>query len=323
MTEVFSLTELAEAARSGDRGILDRLDTVCSQAGYFGLTGLGLPAGLVEQVHARTIEFFALPTAAKAALQSSDGDQFTGWKGQADNRNEFGLADLKEMFHIGPRADPALCSHDQVGAVPPTAPGAGAGSPLWPAQLPGFAASWHQYYREMQRVAAELGVALAAAIGISAAQWLEMTAGNWADLAANYYPAATGSAPATRNAVHSDLTLFTILYQDSGGGGGLHMQERDGRWQDVPPADGVFAVNVGELFTYLTSGRWWAVPHEVAAADPSAPGADTARISIPFFYRPADTRTISPLLVADDAERPAPLAVGRWVAERKRLTRTA
>jgi isopenicillin N synthase-like dioxygenase len=200
--------------------------------------------------------------------------------------------------------------------VPAGSPGDGADCPLWPAELPAFRASWHDYYRAMQDAGTTLGLAMAAALGVDEDTWLRLIADNWADLAANYYPPVGSGTSGVRNAVHSDLTMFTILYQDAGGGGGLHMRARTGEWVAVPPRDDVYLVNVGELLDYLTGGRWWAVPHEVGEADPAAPGADTPRISIPFFYRPNDANTIVPLVGAGAA---APIGVGEWVRNRKLL----
>ncbi|XVQ07321.1 2OG-Fe(II) oxygenase family protein [Spirillospora sp. CA-255316] len=320
MIEVFRLPELVAAAAAGERGLIERFDRVCSEVGAFALTGLELPDGLLERVHRDTLEFFSLPSGVKAQLQSPDGDQFVGWKGQADNQNEFGFPDRKEMFHIGPRADRTLRGPDARGRLPePGTPAQERACPLWPDELPEFAASWHAYYRAMQDAATALGQVMAATLGVPPGRWGELVEDNWADLAANFYPAATEGAAGVRNAVHSDLTMFTILFQDSGGGGGLHMQGRDGQWVDVPPSEGHFLVNIGELLAFLTSGRWWAVPHEVAEADPDRAGADTVRISIPFFYRPNDARSISPLIPVDaDVSQ---IQVGDWVRGRKLVSK--
>jgi isopenicillin N synthase-like dioxygenase len=319
MVEQFTLSELAGAAEQRDSVVLGRLDQVCREVGAFSLSGLELPDGLLDQVHHDTLELFRLPQSTKARLQSADGDQFVGWKGSADNRNEFGFPDNKEMFHIGPRVDPTLRGPDRAGVLAPSSALDGADCPLWPAELPELNTSWHAYYRVMQQAGSTLGLAMAAALGIDSDRWRELAADNWADLAANYYPPVGAGPAGVRNAVHCDLTMFTILYQDGGGGGGLHMQTRDGTWLAVPPRDATFLVNVGELLTYLTGGRWWAVPHEVSEADPSAPGSDTARISIPFFYRPNDSFTITPLI--DSGADVVPIQVGEWVRNRKLLAR--
>jgi isopenicillin N synthase-like dioxygenase len=324
---VFRLNDLVAAARSGDRGLLDRFDAVCTDAGAFGLTDVQLDEGLIERVYADTLNLFRLPPAAKALLVSSDGDQFVGWKGQSDNRNEYGFPDHKEMFHIGPRVDPTLRGPDAKGELPPPADAVSEQAcELWPEDLPSLAASWHAYYRAMQNLAGQLGEVMAAALGLPVQTWRDLITDNWSDLAANYYPPADSAVSETtgvRNALHSDLTLFTILFQDSGGGGGLHMRTREGVWLDVPPVEGQYLVNVGELLTYLTSGRWWAVPHEVKPTEPSAPGSDTVRISIPFFYRPNDGHEIAPFASLETDSPLAKLQVGEWVRERKLQAKVA
>ncbi len=318
MLAIFRFPDLVDAARGGERGLLDQFDAVCSDAGAFGLTDVPLDPDLLARVHGATLDLFQLPQQVKSRLRSSDGDQFVGWKGQADNRNEFGFPDHKEMFHIGPRVDPALRGPDGNGRLPAPAPEVEeARCSLWPAELPSLSRSWHAYYRAMQGLTSQLGEVMAAALGVPLQRWRELITDNWSDLAANYYPPASRSAsptPAVRNALHSDLTLFTVLFQDAGGGGGLRMQARDGAWLDVPPVEGQFLVNIGELLTYLTSDRWWAVPHEVTPADLSVSGSDTVRISIPFFHRPNDSHVVTPFA---SVETPTSLNVGDWVRDRK------
>ncbi|ONH32612.1 2OG-Fe(II) oxygenase family protein [Pseudofrankia asymbiotica] len=344
----FSLPEIVADAHAGRAPAGGELDRVCREIGAFVLTGLPLPTGLTNEVLGRTRELFALPRRAKAALVSQD-DQYVGWRGTDGNRNEYGYADEKEMFHIGPRvASTLLGLGDRAGsgsgAVEPTrghtaglVTAAVADCPLWPAELPGFVEAWHRYYAAMQESAARLGTALAAALGLEPSRWSDMVAGNWADLAANYYPApAPSGAPGIRNAVHSDLTLFTVLLQDPPGNGGLVMRDRSGGWHDVAPAAGEFVVNVGELLTYLTRGAWWAVPHEVRPAGSAAAGD---RLTIPFFYRPSDHHELVPFevrgagsvsadapptdgfladtVLADALRDAGPLDVGAWVRRRK------
>lgn len=311
----FSLRELrAAASGEGDQAVLRRLDQACSDHGAFGLTHLGIRDGLIERVHGATLGFFSLPREVKARYQSTDGDQYLGWKG-ADNRNSLGTSDHKEMYHIGPRADHALRGPDAQGVLAPVAPASEVMCPLWPAEVPELAASWHEYYHAMQQVGKDLGLAMAAALGVDRDGWLGLIADNYADLAANYYPPATGSAQ-VRNAVHRDLTMFTILFQDAGGGG-LYLQSRYGEWMAAPANEASFLVNVGELLTYLTGGRWWPVPHEVRAADPAQATGNTTRVSIPFFYRPNDAYSIAPFRLAERPEEAEPIQVGEWVRDRK------
>jgi isopenicillin N synthase-like dioxygenase len=157
-------------------------------------------------------------------------------------------------------------------------------------------------------------------LGASEKEWFAVLGDNWADLAANYYPPvadAEGGAP-IYNAPHRDLTIFTILHQDQSRTGELSVQSADGNWHSVSPSPGTYVVNVGELLTYLSGGRWRAAPHQVVVAQGATP-ATTARISVPFFYRPSDERVVTSFVDLDAA----PIAVGDWVLAKKRGVATS
>lgn len=309
----FALPELVTAARCGDRTLLDQFDDVCADIGAFAMTDLPISNDLLAQVYRQTLEFFRLPQDSKEALRDPGGNPYIGWDG-ADVDPGHDSAKRKQMYHIGPRISPSLTTPDVDGrfAVRPTDRSLGP----WPDDLPEFTAAWHAFYRQMQETAMLLGEAMAATIGIPLSTWRALTADNWADLAANYYPAAREGDVGSRNAVHSDHTLFTVLYQDDGGGGGLRMQRRGGEWIDVPPIEGTYLVNVGELLAFLTGGRWWAVPHEVTVPDITERANCTPRVSIPFFYRPNDNRTIAPF---HDADADA-LLMSEWLLSRRAAT---
>ncbi|SNQ51891.1 putative oxidoreductase [Frankia canadensis] len=319
----FALPDLVEAARDGRSTMLGELDRTCREQGVFRLTDLALPAGLPPELLERTRALFALPLAVKRELRDPD-DQYVGWRG-ADNRNEYGQSDDKEMFHIGPRvsatlaAGAGLVDGDGGRRESELVEAALADCSLWPADLPGFVLVWHRFYAAMQHAAAQLGLALAAAMGVESARWAAMAHDNWADLAANHYPAQpAGAEVRMRNAVHSDLTLFTILLQDPPGPGGLVMRDRSGAWHDVVPAPGEFVVNIGELLTFLTGDDWWAVPHEVR---PTEATLARDRLSIPFFFRPHDALVLEPFRVSPGTTAPGPIDVGAWVHARKRMQR--
>ena len=70
----------------------------------------------------------------------------------------------------------------------------------------------------------------------------------------NYYPPVD---PAKLEATqwsfspHADYTAFTVLLQDDSGG--LQARNSAGDWIDVPPMDGTFVVNVGNLLARWTN----------------------------------------------------------------------
>lgn len=318
----FVLPELVAAMQTGSASgaaALDQLNAALVDPGAFRLTGLPVSDVLLGDLHAATRSFFERPLAEKAAYRHSD-DQYVGWCG-GSYLSQYGSKDHKEMFHIGPRVAPTLKPHGRDGAVVEPRAGldkrARATCGLWPEVPEDFVRLWHEYYAAMQRAAAQLGSVLAHVLGVPPSRWFDAMDDNWADLAANYYPPVTGDgnggAP-IYNAAHSDLTVFTILYQDQSRAGGLSVEFADGEWCGVEPVPGTYVVNVGELLSYLSGGRWRAAPHQVTVSD-DAPSA--ARLSIPFFYRPSDERVVR-CFVDDDAE---PIAVGDWVLQRKRASR--
>jgi len=314
----FSLTELVGAldAPSG-RSLLEVFDTTLVDPGAFCLTDVPAPPELVGTMHEVTSSFFELPFDVKAAYRYAE-DPYVGWCG-GEFISQYGSADRKEMYHIGPRVAPTLAAHGTDGAV--SEPGgdiraaALATCALWPEAPTRFVAVWHDYYRAMQETSVLLGRVMARLLGTPEETWLATLGGNWADLAANYYPPiepGEGGAP-IYNAPHRDLTIFTILFQDQSRVGGLSVESADGSWHTIEPQPQTYVVNVGELLTYLSGGRWRAAPHQVTVTQAASP-ATTARISVPFFYRPSDERTVTSF-VDPDAE---PIAVGDWVRAKKR-----
>jgi isopenicillin N synthase-like dioxygenase len=317
----FSFPAIVEAGRSSSpegKNLLAALDAALIDPGAFRLSDLPLTEAMVEEMHQVTDAFFELPMDVKATYRYVE-DQYVGWCG-GEFLSQYGSADRKEMFHIGPRVAPTLAVHGNNGSVPVAvvdiAEQALATCALWPAVPDAFIEIWHGYYAAMQGVAAGLGSALAVLLGIDPAEWFAAMQDNWADLAANYYPPlgeGEGAAETVYNAAHRDLTVFTILHQDQSRAGGLSVQAADGSWEPVEPVPGTYVVNVGELLTYLSGGRWRAPPHQVTVTSDGAP-QPVGRISVPFFYRPNDERIVRSFVEPDAA----PIAVGDWVLDRKR-----
>jgi len=297
-------------------GAGDELDAALADPGAFRLADVPTADGLLPEMHEQTRAFFALPYEVKEMLRFP-ADQYTGWCG-GDYLRQHGSRDHKEMFHVGPRVAPTLAAHDTTGAIGPITAGIAARAvetcPLWPATLPTFIDVWHRYYRHMQQVSAGLGAAMADILGVARAEWFATMGDNWADLAANFYPPVPVSPERSEpvyNAAHRDLTVFTLLHQDDSRAGGLSVELSDGTWSPVGPVADTYVVNVGELLAYLSGDRWTAARHQVTVASEHAD--HRPRISVPFFYRPSDTRVVSSFV----DEQAIPVPVGQWVLDRK------
>jgi isopenicillin N synthase-like dioxygenase len=87
-------------------------------------------------------------------------------------------------------------------------------------------------------------------------------------------PPATDGGIGAR--AHTDKGLITLLLNDANGG--LHVQSANGEWIDAPPRPGALIINVGDLLTRWTNGRFRSAVHRVVNV------SGNERISIPQFH---------------------------------------
>lgn len=104
---------------------------------------------------------------------------------------------------------------------------------------------------------------------------------------------------------HSDYGCLTFVNQDHAERASLQVKARDGTWIDAPPAIGtdgeqLLVMNVGDMLTRWTNGRYIATPHRVihtsgGSVDGGSDDSARSRISVPFFYEPSFDAVIAPL----------------------------
>jgi len=102
---------------------------------------------------------------------------------------------------------------------------------------------------------------------------------------------AFGSAP------HTDYGFVTVLCQDSQGG--LEVRRSDGTWLAAPPIPGTWVVNVADMLSRWTNGRWQSTPHRVK----NLSGGD--RYSCPYFFDMSMDSTVEVLPTCQGPGRPA------------------
>lgn len=307
------------------------------------MTVHGFPGGelLTRPRRAELLRIFALPEAEKAKMlrwnfDPSRPNYYRGW---------FPLqpaaVSYKEGIDMGPDVARGVEARE-VGAHGDGANGggthAGAGhddppqdraDPLLEATplpdeatLPGWRAAAARYYRAMEAVGAALMASIARSLaleeqifdghfrgGISTLRLIryprrEATAG--VDLSApEYWVEHRGEKRLIIGREHADSGFVTLLAQD--GIEGLQARNHAGQWIDVPPADGMLAVNFGKLLENWTGGIVQATAHRVVA-----PGQE--RFSIPFFYEPRADAEIAPLPIPG-GEGFAPFLYGDYLWE--------
>lgn len=173
-----------------------------------------------------------------------------------------------------------------------------AGQNRWP-DLPGFADVVMEYHAAMCRLGRQMMGIAAEALGADAEPIVEAFASPIASVRMLYYPPQAADSPTGMfgSAPHRDFGCLTFLAQDNRGG--LAVGTPSGEWIEVPPLEGSFVLNVGDMLHQWSNGEFLSTPHRVINR------SGGPRYSIPFFFDPHDSTMISPLASCVTAERPA------------------
>ncbi len=297
MIDVSALRSSGEPGPGDPLDVARRIDAACRTNGFFVVTGHGIDPALQPRLDRAARSFFSQSDAVKEQVAMEHGEH--AWRGWFPLGGELtsGVADLKEGYYFGAELAP---DHPRVRASTPLH---GANLfPTEPADLRPAVLAWIDAMTDLGQTILE-GVALG--LGLDR-RWFarELTADPTVLFRIFRYPPATLDPADDRWGVaeHTDYGLLTILAQD--GSGGLQVRHRDG-WIDVPPLDGAFVCNIGDMLDRMTGGRYRSTPHRVLATE-----AD--RLSFPFFLDPSWDAEVAPLPL--DGEPPTDDAVTRWDA---------
>ena len=276
------LVDLSRRAGPDRAAFAAELDTACRDIGFLLVAGHGVPPDLIRRMHAVTTAFFRLPESEKQPLRVGNG-RIHGWTGPRQSYLADTLTpgaaqapDWKEGFSVGPVDTPPDLSAQEIPYF---------GRNLWPRQPDGFVEVWEDYFREMERLAADLMAAFALALRLPEDYFDNRIDRHITGLSAQYYPPQP-AAPLhgqLRAGAHTDFGSLTILSTGEDPGG-LQVRDHDGTWQDVGAAPDVFVVNIGDLMAQWTNDRWVSTLHRVA--NPPRERAHLPRQSIAFFHQP-------------------------------------
>ncbi len=277
---VLDLSELDQGPEAAER-FREALRAATHDVGFFYLTGHGVPAQLQARLLAVARAFFALPEAAKLAIENVHSPQFRGYTRVGGERTQ-GAVDWREQIDVGPErpavTDPAAADFWRL-----------EGPNLWPEDLPELQAVLAEWEALLRGIAERLLRAWAESLG-APADAFEPAFGEHPSTLIKVvrYPGKDEPTPQQGVGAHKDAGVLTLLWVEPGKGG-LQV-EKDGEWIDAPPLPGAFVVNIGELLEYASDGYLKATVHRVLS-----PGAGEERISVPYFFNTALDKTI-PLL---------------------------
>jgi isopenicillin N synthase-like dioxygenase len=265
----------------------------CIDIGFFYVTGHGFMADEFDTVLTQGRKFFALPLDEKMKVVSRNVDMpgFVRTGGIDPEKNRDKVVDIKERFSLARElmADEALRESSRIGRS------------QWPARevLPEFEPVMKDYIARLGRVVDALNHAFALSLGLPEDHFDRDYRRPGLSLMLNFYPPVD---PAKLKATqwsfspHADYTAFTVLLQDSSGG--LQARNAAGDWIDVPPKEGTFVVNVGNLLARWTNDRYTSTLHRALHV------GNAPRISGAFFVYPDDTAVVRCLDTCQGPDQP-------------------
>jgi isopenicillin N synthase-like dioxygenase len=287
------------------KSVAQELRKACIDVGFFYLAGHGFSATELDDGIKWGHKFFELPLEQKMTLhvQGPGLPGFMRVGGIDPDKNPDKAADLKERFIMSRERFP-----DETSEV-----GFTAGQSRWPSEemLPGFATFMKEHLAKRVVLSQALARAFALSLDLSEDFFDSYYHRLGVVSIINYYPPLspeTAKKTQWSFSPHTDYGGFTLLSQDSLGG--LQVRNSAGEWINVPPIEGTFVVNIGDLMATWTNDLYKSNLHRAANV------SNEARISIPFFASPQGSSMIQCLDTCQSASNPpryAPVTAGQYV----------
>lgn len=274
----------------------------CEGAGFFYLKAHGVPQSDVDAIFAASRRFFALPLEERMKVQlapkQNRGYQPLGSRMYGDKADEPDLNEIYKYQHELAPNDPDIIHGGRVHALN-----------RWPDGMPEWRETLVHYYGQMEGLMDHLLGAFALALRIPEDYFHQFYKKPLTQINLLHYPPQTQVAQGRQFGIrpHSDNTAFTVLAQDNVGG--LQVQQGDA-WIEVPPIEGAYVINIGDMMERWTNDRFSSTPHRVV----NRSGAE--RFSVPFFAIPDFDAVVECLPSCKSRDRPAkypPLRVGDFM----------
>jgi isopenicillin N synthase-like dioxygenase len=290
----------AAGTRVAARAIRD----ACLTDGFFYITNHGVPAAVIEAVHAQGQRFFRQSPEAKR--QAAVNARHRGFNALGDaHMYEARKPDHKEFFSIGldlPEDDPDVLAGEKL-----------RGPNNWPPGMPAFRAALEAYYAAMLACGADLMRAVAVSLELDADFFVPRYRKPLQRTQIVYYPPQPAELGEDQFGVapHSDFGCITLLWQDTNGG--LEVLERSTQsWIPAPPIPGTLVINVADLLARWTNDRYASTPHRVVNR------SGRERLSIATFHDPDYKALVDPRdLGTPEAEcRYDPILAGEHIVGR-------
>lgn len=297
---VIDVSGLASDDLATRQAVAADIGRACDEIGFFYVKGHGIPERTIEDAVSAASQFFTQPLEERLKIRAGASNR--GYTPLRESEHEDGKPDVNEGFELGypvPADDP-----DADGSNPVRMPN------RWP-ELAGFKEAVETHYFAVFSLGMSILRGFALHFGLPETFFTEKFSRPVADMRLAHYPPQTADGVEFGTFDHTDHGVITILWQDDNGG--LEVQTREGNWIAAAPIPGTFVVNIGDLMSRWTNGRFRSTLHRVI----NRPGVD--RYSIPFFFNPDFDTLIDPSDLPglpDDTETLPPVVSGKYLIDR-------
>lgn len=277
------------------------------KVGFVTIVGHGVDPRLIEATYRTVHDFFALPFAEKLRSNPPEKVKMRGYL-------PVGIESVAATLDAKAPAD--LCEALVFAGLSRTVPAAGAQPNIWPEHPTGLRALVTRYETTLVTLGRQLMRLSALALDLPEDHFESFYAQPGVTLRfVNYPDQVEPPKPGQlRYGAHHDYGGLTILRQDDAPGG-LQICDQAGKWHDVPASPDGFVINVGDLISRWTNGRWRSTLHRVVNPPRELTGS-TRRLSMVLFFSPNEESEIACLPTCATAENPArwpPVKCGDWV----------
>jgi isopenicillin N synthase-like dioxygenase len=321
---IFDLGAFEAADHDEKKRLGAEVDRICRSTGFLAIANHGVADAVIAEVWKKTQVFFDLPPEVKQRAKTLYPGYPYGYLGPgtealAKSRNVDTPPDLKESFNGGPLSIPA-------GMNDPEALGFCYAATIWPEEPDGFVEAWKAYYGAMEDLAARIMRVFATALGLDEHFFDSYVDAPISALRALNYPEqhVPPQPGQLRAGAHTDYGSLTILLPQPGSKG-LEIIAPDGNWMPVPPVEGAFVINIGDLMALWTNDRWVSTVHRVVNPPPEEGGMQR-RQSLAFFHQPnwfAEIACLPSCLKEGGEPKYAPVLSGPYLMGKFKSTVTA
>ncbi|KAI0413648.1 hypothetical protein F5X98DRAFT_279065 [Xylaria grammica] len=281
---VIDLGPMFSSELSDRKKVSSAIKAAAVNNGFFYIKNHGIPSETIARCKGQVLNFMRQPFETKDSIRSHKHSKyFNGYLGRRKAQvSPSETADVRESFtfRYSPELDP---DHPKdISEVPDEIrPWIRGEDFVWEGteHLPDFKSDLVAYWSGCLKLARKLVRMFALSLDLEEDYWDSKVTHPGADGVFNYYP------PRTQEEIkkefvglgsHTDLQLFTLLWQDNVGG--LQVLTQEGQWIKAPPIEGTLVVNIGDYMMRLCNDIYKSTVHRVTNE------STQERVSMPFFF---------------------------------------